>query len=695
MAQLKLADLRQIAEEFNTSADYSSGDYCVYQGLFYQFTKAHSGAWNAADVVQTDVGEELTDLKQDLTKVVTINDGSWEVGSYNFPDGANYASNSRIRLTKYVGYSLGYLNITALTGYEFSVFAWNASTKEYVGAWMSSNTFAKNGTLKWISTFDLSNYDGYIVKVALRNASSPTSTMTTDLCINCAFTLSKIYELHEDVDGVREDVDGVRSDLNGALFDKCEWKEPTNWFVWSTITMGELLADGTTTESTTRYYTDFIPVTGWTRARVFRGDTLGMIYMRHVACYDSNKEIISGGSDSSSSTFLIPANVSYIRITFDYLSNISPSTMVTNDIVPTVYSTYFDPKWIVSEDFLTADSESAVDKIKNNELSTANLTNNFACSAPIAPLRQTVGIPETFYLKTARTPDETTFLDLSAGLEYSQRKTDRTYFANDTVYSSVNGYAWYMFDALFNRIKLYNGNGAGGARNFIAENLVNCSLLAIGDSTVDQDVMTRKLLDYFTMKGKTITLLGTLGADGNYNEGRAGWKATDYLTNRTYDGVVNPFYNPSSATFDFNYYMSNQGYSAPNFVVIQLGINDLGNNNQTYDNIWAAIKTMIDSIRTYNASIKIILNLPTTPTANQDSISAWLPMYKNRVVSYDQFAQEHALVEYGENAVRCSYCHLILDPETEIMDNVHPTNAGYEKMAMELVNQINCWQNGA
>ena len=162
-----------------------------------------------------EVKDELTDVKADFTKVVTINDGSWEIGSYNYPDGANYASTSRIRLTKYVGYSLGYLKINALTGYEFSVYAWDASTKEYVGAWMSSNTFAKNGTLKWVSTFDLSNYDGYIVKVALRNASSPTSAMTTDLCINCTFALSKIYELRVDVDGVRSDLSKVYNGGDG------------------------------------------------------------------------------------------------------------------------------------------------------------------------------------------------------------------------------------------------------------------------------------------------------------------------------------------------------------------------------------------------------------------------------------------------------------------------------------------------
>ena len=43
--------------------------------------------------------------------------------------------------------------------------------------------------------------------------------------------------------------------------------------------------------------------------------------------------------------------------------------------------------------------------------------------------------------------------------------------------------------------------------------------------------------------------------------------------------------------------------------------------------------------------------------------------------------------------VRASYCHLILDPDTEIRDNVHPTDGGYAKMALEVVNQINHWQN--
>ena len=269
---------------------------------------------------------------------------------------------------------------------------------------------------------------------------------------------------------------------------------------------------------------------------------------------------------------------------------------------------------------------------------------------------------------------------------------------NTTAVTAYNGYVWFYNDDLLTEIDAYRGPaGYGGGRNVVIENLQDCSLLAIGDSTVDHDTMTATLLSHFTEKGKTLTLLGTLGDNSgtNKNEGRAGWKATDYLTNRQYDGVVNPFYNPSTQTFDFSYYMTNQGYTAPDFVVLQLGINDLYNNYTAQETTWNAIKTMIDSIRAYNSGIKIILNLPTTPNADQNKHSNCLFLYRNAVIRYNNLAINNVAKDYTDATVRCSYCHLILDPATEIRDNVHPTYAGYQKMALEVVNQINCWQNGA
>ena len=47
-----------------------------------------------------------------------------------------------------------------------------------------------------------------------------------------------------------------------------------------------------------------------------------------------------------------------------------------------------------------------------------------------------------------------------------------------------------------------------------------------------------------------------------------------------------------------------------------------------------------------------------------------------------------------EQQLHLSDFTLVTDPDTEIRDNVHPTVSGYQKMGLEVVNQINCWQAG-
>lgn len=143
---------------------------------------------------------EVDELKSAITKDITIPSEIWEVGSYNYPDGANYASTSRIRLKKYVGFNLGYFQIHALTGYEFSVYAWSASDNTYIGAWMTGNTFAKAGSLNWVTSFDLTKFKNYIVKVALRNANTPTTSMTVDLAANCVFNNNSVKSMEDGID---------------------------------------------------------------------------------------------------------------------------------------------------------------------------------------------------------------------------------------------------------------------------------------------------------------------------------------------------------------------------------------------------------------------------------------------------------------------------------------------------------------
>lgn len=53
-----------IASAFSSSTAYTKGDYVMKSGKLYVFTADHAaGAWDASDVSEVSVGEELTDVK--------------------------------------------------------------------------------------------------------------------------------------------------------------------------------------------------------------------------------------------------------------------------------------------------------------------------------------------------------------------------------------------------------------------------------------------------------------------------------------------------------------------------------------------------------------------------------------------------------------------------------------------------------
>ena len=52
------------AEEFSTSKAYAKGDIVLYDGNLYEFTTAHSaGSWNSSQVIQTNLGNKITEAK--------------------------------------------------------------------------------------------------------------------------------------------------------------------------------------------------------------------------------------------------------------------------------------------------------------------------------------------------------------------------------------------------------------------------------------------------------------------------------------------------------------------------------------------------------------------------------------------------------------------------------------------------------
>jgi hypothetical protein len=305
-------------------------------------------------------------------------------------------------------------------------------------------------------------------------------------------------------------------------------------------------------------------------------------------------------------------------------------------------------------------------------------------------LRSIVGTSSIFYLANIlgletnkiAIKDNANFIYQSDGVKYQP----------NSVSNNSNAYGFNVYDSNYSLIRQLPPS----RETVKADNLKNCSALVIGDSTVSLNTMTQKMLDIFTEKGKTLTLLGTRGTAPNLHEGRGGGSTKEYATMSTAGGHENAFYNPNTQKFDFSYYMTNQGYSSVDFVIIQLGINDLyqakfETSQTTIEETSQYLKAIVESIFTFNPTQKIIINLPTPPNGNETILgykSRW--QIANMFVRYNEYVQVR--MEQNEN-IHCSYCHLILNPNTDINDNVHPNESGFEKMAMETVNQINFWQN--
>ena len=159
------------------------------------------------------------------------------------------------------------------------------------------------------------------------------------------------------------------------------------------------------------------------------------------------------------------------------------------------------------------------------------------------------------------------------------------------------------------------------------------SIIVLGDSTTDNGTVIVKLNENFSNDAMSITTLGTRGTAPNNMEGRSGWRLSDYFTKAsiTYpDGdprgtIYNPFYNPTTETFDASYYFTNSGISVPDWFVINMGINDMF--GYTAEEALDAqieicigyLNDMVDSIHEVSDNIKIGICVTIPPNNSQDA----------------------------------------------------------------------------
>ena len=157
---------------------------------------------------------------------------------------------------------------------------------------------------------------------------------------------------------------------------------------------------------------------------------------------------------------------------------------------------------------------------------------------------------------------------------------------------------------------------------------VSRSIIVLGDSTTNNGIALKKLHDNFENDVMSIATLGTRGSDQACHEGRSGWTFKQYCTiqeDAIVEGLTNPFYNPSTGTFDAGYYFENSGVTIPDYFIINLGINDTFSYRDD-DSLNAAIETlneqcdlMIASLRSAAPDMKIGIALTIPPNYSQDA----------------------------------------------------------------------------
>lgn len=171
------------------------------------------------------------------------------------------------------------------------------------------------------------------------------------------------------------------------------------------------------------------------------------------------------------------------------------------------------------------------------------------------------------------------------------------------------------------------------------------------------------------------------------HEGRGGWSAQDYITKASKSDVTNAFWNPNTSAFDFEYYLTNNNYSLPDIVFINLGTNGTVNPTAEIN----AIKTIITSIRAYSATVPIVVSAIPCGNATQNQyVDIYLtqirglqiaefdgvmsnvyvaPIYLN--INRETDWKTETVVESARNPVEV----------TRQIDSVHPSRYGYYKLA--------------
>ena len=143
-----------VAQTFNTSTAYSAGTYVIQTvnniNKLYRFNTDHAaGAWNASEVTEIKLGNEVTDLKSAKnalnSEVFPPMDFGWVFGTASTADGNVATSTTNIRTKLFLCKNGS--KIYADDDYRVIVMKYNATTGAYIGSYGTwSTSYTVDGT---------------------------------------------------------------------------------------------------------------------------------------------------------------------------------------------------------------------------------------------------------------------------------------------------------------------------------------------------------------------------------------------------------------------------------------------------------------------------------------------------------------------------------------------------------------------
>jgi hypothetical protein len=380
-----------------------------------------------------------------------------------------------------------------------------------------------------------------------------------------------------------------------------------NLFDKSTVTNGYLnLTTGEKIVSAALRLSDYIPITA--------GTTYKMVDGRQHCFYDTNKVFISGAEWLT--TVTAPTGAAYIRIV------VNPTNVDIEQLEVGSISTSYVPFIGVLSD------KSIPESLKN-----ASAYNDFE-----------IELPSDIYLVSG----ESFSVYYNNVIKRSQKfRKGNYYIAFTQVGETVNKgtglqYKWQYtpatpeeFTMKFSLMETYSGvEVASKTVNFhvidsslSANHNRTANVVTIGDSFADVYGLSTQIYNFITTNGgiNNINMIGTRTSDiaEVKDDAISGFGYKSFYNAASGIAGTNPFYNSSTSKFDFSYYMaqnfpayvpSGQTGNHVDAVLSILGINDLTlfeasgkTNYKTY------IQHIIDSIKTYDPDIKILLSLVTCP----------------------------------------------------------------------------------